>query len=110
ERCLVTHLVLGSRETATRMALALRDPAAAESLVARGRRQGVDYREELIAARDSAAFVVARAAGGGAVVGPDSSAAGWSVMRVEALIPARPRTWAEARPKATGRWYAERCE
>jgi hypothetical protein len=104
----VVRLVLGDRASATSMALALRDPAAAESLVARGQRQGVAYRMEVAKDRDSLAFARAAAAGAGTVTGPDPEGADWAVMRVEALLPARVLDWREAEAAAWERWYEER--
>ena len=103
----ITRLVVSDLGAATRIALELRDAAAAESLVARALRAGVRYRSEIDGQRDSALFARASAAGPGAVTGPDAEGDGWSVMRVEALLPTRARTWAESRDEAIDRWYEE---
>jgi len=103
----VVRLLLSDKHAATRVALELRDAAAAESLVARALRSGARYRVELDAVGDSALFARASAAGAGAVTGPDPEGDGWSVMRVEALLPPRALGWPEARGEAIERWYAE---
>ncbi len=108
KRYLVTRLVIGDRRAALGMSNTLRDAAAAESLVARAQRRGVRYRGEISALTDSADFERARRTRVGAVTGPDSTADGWAVLRVDAVLPARRRTWAEARDDAMGAWYAER--
>ena len=107
ERYRVIRLVLSDRDAATRMALELRDLERADSLVARAARNGVRYQFEIDAQQDSASFARAHAAGPGMVVGPDQDGDGWSVLRVEALLPARTRTWNEARAEAIDRWYEE---
>ena len=89
----VVRLLLSDKHAATRVALELRDAAAAESLVARALRSGARYRVELDAVGDSALFARASAAGAGAVTGPDPEGDGWSVMRVEALLPPRALGW-----------------
>ena len=104
------ELDLPGRSAAGAMALELRDAAHAESLVARGKRRGADYVVELTAERDSARFARALAAGTGAVLGPDSTATGWRVMRVLAVIPARERSFAEARPFVEHAWYGAEGE
>ena len=103
----VIRLETADRAAATRLALLLRDPVAAESLVSRAARQGARYRTEIGAARDSALFARAVAAGSGTVLGPDASGAGWTVTRIEALLPARTPEWTEILPQVEQRWYAD---
>ena len=103
-RLRVVSLLLASRGEAMRMAVQLRDPAAAESLVALGLRQGVDYRAEIAARGDSALFAAGLRAGTGAVLGPDSVGGGWQVVQVGALLPARPRAFEEAREEVASAW------
>jgi hypothetical protein len=109
-RVRVIRLDLPTRSAATQMALELRDAARAESLMSRGRRRGAEYEVELAAETDSAHFARALAAGPGAVLGPDSSAAGWTVLRVLEVIPSRPRTFAESGPLVAHAWYGEEGE
>ena len=109
-RARVLRLVLEDRASATRMALSLRDEAAAESLLARAARRGVRYDAELTAAGDSALFARARAAGAGTVLGPDSTAAGWQVVRVRAVVAERPLTFEEAREQVARDWTARESE
>jgi hypothetical protein len=96
-RVRVLRLVLGARDGATELALRLRDAAEGESLAVRARRRGTEYEQDLVAARDSALFARALAAGPGTVLGPDSTTAGWQVVRVGAVLPARRRGFEEVR-------------
>ena len=100
----VVMLVLPGKPEATRMALTLRDAAQADSLVARGLRQGVDYRAQITAADDSALFSAARRSGTDAVLGPDSTAGGWQVARVGAFSAPRPRGFDEVEAEVAQRW------
>jgi hypothetical protein len=109
-RLRVIRLDLRDRSGGTRLALQLRSAAGAESLIALGKRSGVDYTSEIAAESDSALFQRGMAAGSGAVLGPDSTAAGWTVVRVLEVIPARDRTFAEALPLAGHAWYGEEGE
>jgi PPIC-type PPIASE domain len=109
-RVRVVRLDLPTRDAGSRMALQLRDPVEAESLAARGKRSGADYEMELSAESDSAAFTRAIDAGVGAVIGPDSSHAGWTVARVMTVIPARLRVFEEAAPLVEHAWYAAEGE
>ncbi|HTM57723.1 MAG TPA: peptidylprolyl isomerase [Candidatus Udaeobacter sp.] len=109
-RVRVLELDLASREAATKMALDLRDPAHADSLIARGKRSGADYTQVLTAESDGARFERMLAAGTGAVTGPDSTQSGWSVSRVLEVIPARERTFEEAAPLVEHAWYGEEGE
>jgi hypothetical protein len=109
-RVRVVRLDLPTRDAGSRMALQLRDGVEAESLAARGKRSGADYEMELSAEQDSTAFTHALDAGVGAVIGPDSSHAGWTVTRVMAVIPARLRVFEEAAPLVEHAWYAAEGE
>lgn len=91
------RLVLSTRADAGRMAARLRDRAQAESLQALAVRQKLGYTADLTAQSDSALFAQGLRAGAGAVVGPDSVKDGWAVARVIAILPARLRTFEEAR-------------
>jgi hypothetical protein len=107
-RCL--RLVLESRAGAGQMAARLRDPAEAESLAAMSERQRLGYTLDLTAAGDSALFAKALRAGPGVVFGPDSVADGWAVARVIAVLPARQRTFDEARALVEHAWYGAEGE
>ena len=109
-RVRVLELDLPGRDAATRMALELRERARAESLMARGRRRGADYVVELALESDSVRFARALRAGGDAVLGPDSTARGWAVSRVLAVIPARERGFEEALPLVEHAWYGAEGE
>jgi hypothetical protein len=104
-RVRVLRLVLDSRDGATELALRLRAPADADSLAARALRRGARVEEDLTAARDSALFARALAAGAGTVLGPDSVAAGWQVVRVQSVLPAVTRTFEQVRPLVEKDWY-----
>lgn len=103
----VIRLESDDRAAATRWALLLRDPVAAESLVTRAARQGVHYRAEIRAAGDSTLFARASSSGAGTVLGPDAVGDRWEVARVEALIPARTPAWDDIRGQVEERWYAD---
>jgi hypothetical protein len=104
------RLDLPHRAEATKMALQIRDPVEAESLIARGRRRGVVYVSDLTSVVDSTLFDRALAAGTGTVLGPDSTAAGWTVMRIMAVLPAGPRPFHEAQALVHHAWYGEEGE
>ena len=104
-RVAIARLVAPSRREAQAMAVELADAAKAESLIARGRRAGARYAYEITEESDSAVFRRAMSAGTGKVLGPDSVAAGWQVVRVLAVQPPRSRTFAESRMLVANRWY-----
>jgi len=102
--------VLPDRRAASAMAVRLGDAAEAESLVARARRSGVDYRDRTTRASDPALFKAATRAGPGRVLGPDSVAQGWQVARVVAIALPRPRGFAEVRDEVESRYVLEESE
>jgi hypothetical protein len=109
-RVRIVRLLLPDRGEAARMAVRLRDPVDAETLVARGLRSGVDYGAEITAGGDSALFAAALRSGTGTVLGPDSTDGGWEVARVEALLPARGRAFEEVRELVLRAWSDEEGE
>lgn len=109
-RVVLTRLTLQDRRAADAMAVQLADAAGAESLVVKAARQGLRYRSEITEAVAGDLFRRAMRAGTGAVLGPDSSAGGWMVARVEAFRPGRPRPFDEARSLVAQRWYGEEGE
>jgi len=109
-RLRVVRLVLPDRGEAARMAVRLRDPAEADTLVARGLRQRVNYGSEITAASDSALFAAAMRSGTGTVLGPDSVRAGWQVVRVNAVLPARGQTFDEVKDLVLRAWKDEEGE
>jgi parvulin-like peptidyl-prolyl cis-trans isomerase-like protein len=109
-RVKVAQLMLPDRASATRMALDLRDPARAESLVARARHGGVDWTTDVSEKTDRALFERALAAGVGTVFGPDSMAGGWSVTRVMAVLPGRSRPFHEVSMLVEQAWGTEGSE
>ena len=109
-RIRLIRLVLADRAAATQIRLKLADAAQAESLAARGERAGARYRVIVTAETDSALFARALAAGAPGVVGPDSMSGGWVVARVTEIIPARRRTFAEARQLVYHDWYGKEGE
>lgn len=106
----ITRLTLPDRSQANAMAITLADEAETESLVVKAQRQGLRYRGEITEAVDAETFRRAARAGYGAVLGPDSTAAGWTVIRVGEVRPGRPRTFEEARRLAFQRYYGEEGE
>ena len=109
-RLRLVRLVLPDRGDAARMAVRLRDPAEADTLVARGLRQRVDYGDEITAESDSALFAAAMRSGTGTVLGPDSVRAGWQVVRVNAVLPARLRPFDEVEGLVLRAWSDEEGE
>ena len=109
-RVRVVRLVLPGRGEAARMAVRLRDPAVADTLEARGLRQGADYGAEITAASDSALFAAAMRSGTGAVLGPDSVGTDWQVVRVSAVLPAQRRSFDEVRDLVLRAWTDEEGE
>jgi len=109
-RVVLTRLVLPDRAGANAMAVKLADAAETESLVVKAARRGLRYRGEIGEATDSVLFRRAMSGGPGAVLGPDSTASGWSVSRVGEIRPARPRSFEEARSLVGQRWYGEEGE
>ena len=109
-RLQIVRLSLPGHAEAARMAARLRDPAEAESLVARGARQGVDYRAEITAASDRVLFATALGSGTGTVLGPDSVGGGWQVVRVNAVLPAQGRAFEDVRELVLHAWSDEEGE
>lgn len=109
-RLQLVQLVLPGRAEAAAMAVRLRDPAEAESLVVRGGRQGVNYMAEITARNDSVLFAAGMRSGTGTVLGPDSVAGGWRVSRVHAVIPARAQSFTEVRELVNRAWAEEEGE
>jgi len=109
-RLQVIRMLLPGRGEAARMAVRLRDAAEADSLVARGLKERVDYRAEITAAGDSVLFSAAMKSGTGSVLGPDSVAGGWQVVRVLALLPAQARTFDEVRELVLRAWSDQEGE
>ena len=63
-----------------------------------------------LAESDSALFAAAMKSGAGTVVGPLEGKDGWTVARVKAVMPARRRSFDEARELVQHRWYGEEGE
>jgi parvulin-like peptidyl-prolyl cis-trans isomerase-like protein len=109
-RLKVVRLLLPERGEASRMAVQLRDRASAETLVVRGQRQHVDYTAEISAGSDSALFAAAMKSGTGTVMGPDSVAGGWQVVRVDAVFPTQGRSFDEVRDAVLRSWSDQEGE
>ena len=109
-RVRVTRLTLPDKSSATRMALALRDPARADSLVAQARRSGLDWTAEVSEASDSAMFKASLTAGVGTVFGPDTTDHGWAVTRVMAIVPGRVRPFGEVVTLVEHAWITQQSE
>jgi hypothetical protein len=105
------RLTFSDRAAAERMAVTLRSQASAESLVARARRSGIDYRFEASATSDPELFAEAMRDGSpGLVIGPRRRDESWWVARIEALLPGRQRGLDEVRADAMDRWRSEEAE
>jgi parvulin-like peptidyl-prolyl cis-trans isomerase-like protein len=109
-RLQVVRLLLPDRGEATRMAVRLRDPAEADTLVARGLRQRVNYGAEITAGSDSVLFAAAMRSGTGTVLGPDSLSSGWQVVRVNAVLPAQGRSFDEVKDLVLRAWSDQEGE
>ena len=109
-RMRVVRMVLPDRREATLMAVRLRDPAEAETLVARGLRQNVRYIADISARADSALFARLLKSGTGTVVGPDSLADGWQVIRVKEIVPPLQRSFEQVRELLAQQWGNEEGE
>jgi hypothetical protein len=109
-RMRVIRMVLPRRAEASLMAVRLRDPTEAETLVARGLREHVRYTVDLSARDDSVLFARLLKSGTGTVVGPDSVADGWQVIRVNAVVPAIARSFDDVRELLEQRWANEEGE
>ena len=109
-RLQVVRMVLPERAAAARMAVRLRDPAEAETLVVRGLRQRVNYGAEIGAASDAALFAAGMRSGTGTVLGPDSVSGGWQVARINTVIPAQGRSYEQAFDLVLRSWSDEEGE
>ncbi|MEO5989613.1 MAG: peptidylprolyl isomerase [Candidatus Eisenbacteria bacterium] len=106
----VLMLVFGERREADTWRVRLANPAEAESLVARDARSGGRLVGLVTAESDSAWFAELARRGAGVVVGPDSTAAGWRVARIQSLKLRRARTFDEARPLVQKAWLEQEGE
>jgi hypothetical protein len=109
-RASIIRLDLPSQGEAARMAHELQDPIQAETLVVRAQRRGVEYRAVVAEESDSVVFRRAWRAGAGTVLGPDSTAHGWEVVRVEEVLPARRRSYEEVPAMVEHSWYEDEGE
>ena len=109
-RARLLRLAMGTRAEGTAMALRLRSAAEAETIEARSARQRLGYVMEVAAESDSALFARVMRAGTGVVLGPDSTATGWEVIRITEVLPPRPRPFSEVRGQVDTAWYGEEGE
>lgn len=109
-RIRLTRLEMSDRASAEEAAVTLHDPVQAESLVVQARRKGIDYTGEVSAETDSTVFAAALRAGTGSVIGPLGGGGAWTVARVDAVVPPRRRSFAEAKTLVKQRWYGEEGE
>jgi hypothetical protein len=109
-RVRIVSLQLDTRAAAAEMAHRLESEAEAETLAARGARAHAGWTADLAEADDSILFARALRAGPGAVIGPDERPGGWAVTRVVAVLPGRPRRFAEAREEVSRHWIATEAE
>jgi len=109
-RLRIVRMLMPDRSEASRMAVRLRDQAEADTLVARGLRQRVNYTAEISAADDSVLFRAAMKSGTGTVLGPDSTRGGWQVVRVHAVLPGQTRSFDEVKELVLRAWSDEESE
>ena len=114
QRVRLVRLELGSRAEAGRMGARLRDAAEVATLIGAplpseplpnlATPPTTRFVYDVIERDEPRVFRQALAAGAGAVIGPDSSARGWWVARVVGVIPARLRSYEEAREFVAHDW------
>src|SRR5262245_23858630 len=109
-RLSVVRFMMPEKNAASRMAVRLRDPAEADSLVARGLRQHVTYTAEISALTDSGIFRRGMKSGTGTVLGPDSVSGGWEVTRIQAVLPGQSRSFEEVKDLLLKAWSDEEGE
>lgn len=116
QRVRLVRLALPSRTEAERMGARLRDRAEVETLIGEKLPDGpvpnlatppvTRFVYDVIERDEPRTFRDAIRSGSGAVLGPDSTARGWEVARVVQVIPARRRTFEEAREFVAHDWDA----
>jgi hypothetical protein len=106
-RAEIVRMVFGTRHAADSLARELTVPGKAESLAAQSERGGAPFKTVLTQDADTMLFARVQRGGVGSVIGPDETIDGWRVMKVMAITPRRPRTFAEAR-ELVGRDWVER--
>ena len=109
-RLSVVRFMMPEKNAASRMAVRLRDPAEADSLVARGQRQHVHDTAEISAQTDSAIFARGMKSGTGTVLGPDSVSGGFEVTRIQAVLPGESRSFEEVKDLLLKSWSDEEGE
>ena len=101
----LVRFVLNTRREADSMAVLMRRPGGIDTLLARGDRAEVDYRETFYSSMgDSALVHRALAVGVGVLVGPEEYGGGWAVWQALSAEPGRDRTFAEARSLVLKDW------
>lgn len=109
-RVRLLRLVLPDRPQADAVIEKLRDAAQVESLTAQAERAGLSYHAEYSADTDSLIYTRGMSLGVGGVMGPDSTSQGWAVSRVVAVLPGRPRPYAEVRELVRNAVYGNEGE
>lgn len=109
-RVRLIRVLMPDKSEASAMAVELRNEARAESLTTIAKRGGTDWSGEVSAQTDSLLFRRALRSGVGTVLGPDEVKDGWTVARVTAVLPSRPRTFAEVRELVAHDWRAKEGE
>lgn len=118
-RVRVVRLEMESRAEAERMGARLRDRAEVERLIGEPLPDALPnlatpprtrFVYDVIERDEPRFYREALRAGPGVVIGPDSTARGWSVARIVGVIPARLRTWQEARAFVAHDWQNEEGE
>jgi hypothetical protein len=109
-RCELVLLTLETEHAADSLAVALRLPGHADSLVAMGRRAGVHYTHIVTAQIDSALFARAMATGLGHVAGPYKVEGGWQLFEVHTVEPRTPSEFSTVRPQLERAWTEAESE
>lgn len=109
-RALMIMLTLEDPLVADSLVRRFRIPGEAESLAMRAQASGTRYTMGVTAAMDSTLYADAVAAGVGGVGGPRKVDFGYRIFKVLGLEPARPQTFAEARPMVERLWYETESE
>lgn len=106
----IVRMTFETQAEAAKWADQLQDATHAESLATKSARAGVPYATTLYEEADSALFKRVRKGGVGAVLGPDSTAQGWRVMRIMKLTLDHRLTFEEGYDQVKQDWYEREGE
>src|SRR5262245_35421499 len=109
-RAVLVVMTLASERSADSLARVFTVPGEAESLAFRAQRGGVNYTHAATEKGDSALYRAARAAGVGAVMGPEKVAGGYRVIKVLSFDPVTPQPLSAVREEVKRSWYEYESE